>query len=102
MRLIASLTTVSAAALLVATLSGCAGGAPKRPTAAQDKSDRFSSLDRCSDLEARGATPTADCPDTTPQQRRRRVRPGLENDPAQQLPGMPGLELPGTGSVLGR
>lgn len=104
MRLIASLTTLTAAALLAATLVGCAGNAPKRPTAEQDKSLRSSAFDNCSDSQIRGSTvPTADCPyDNAEPRRTRRTAPGVQADPAQQLPGMPGLELPKAGSILGR
>jgi len=103
MRLIASLTTLTASALLAATLTGCAGNAPKRPTAEQDKSLRSSALDNCTESQMRGtAAPTADCPyDATEPRRTRRTAPGLQADPTP-LPGMPGLELPATGSILGR
>lgn len=101
MRLTTSLTTLTAAALCLATLSGCAGNSPRRPASAENKSANTNNFgDTCYDAQSRGAPLPAGCPPTTQNRRTTRTLPGLERD-QMTLPTMPNAGLPG-GGVLGR
>ncbi len=95
MRLIQSLTTLSALALSAALLAGCAGNTPRKPAATDSKGADTPFGDRCIDAESRGAIPPAGCPDTG-YRRRAPARTGPQIDPdALPLPTLPGGGLSG-------
>ena len=99
MRLIASLTTLSAAALLVTTMSGCAGNTPRKPASADDKSRTSAFDDNCLDARSRGAPAPVGCPQTVDDRRRPRTVPSVDAG-QMPLPNLPGRD--GVGGVLGR
>ena len=93
MHLRASLmTTVGAAGLLLA-LAACGSSGPKRPSSVQDKSANTTLLERCSEYDARGIPPPADCPQATRRTQRERALPQLPDDPLG-TPGLPTGTLP--------
>lgn len=99
MRLIASLTTLTAATFAAGLIAGCAGNTPRKPTDAQDKNRATSFNDECVDAYSRGAPTPLGCPQTTDDRRRTtRTAPGVDRD---ALPDLPTVGVPG-GKVLGR
>ncbi len=98
MRLITSLTTLTAATLVAGLISGCAGNAPRKPTDAEDKNRATGYSDECTDAYSRGAPTPVGCPQTNEDRRRARTRPGIEPG---ALPDLPTVGVPG-GGVLGR
>ena len=99
MRLITSLTTLTAAALLGSALTACANGSPRRPASTEEKSD-ISRFDQdCYEARSRGVAEPAGCPQTTTRNRRA-APPSLDRD-SLPLPNLPATALPG-GGVLGR
>lgn len=100
MRLITSLTTLTAAALLCGTLTACAGNAPRRPASTEEKSiSRFDQ--QCSDAYNRGLPPPAGCPSYAGRSSRRAAPPAIDRD-SLPLPNLPGTALPGSGGLFGR
>ena len=98
MRLIASLTTLTAAALAAGLITGCAGSAPRKPSAAEDKNRATAFDDECVDAYSRGAPTPLGCPQTNDNRRNTRTGPSIERE---ALPNLPGVGLPG-GRLLGR
>lgn len=100
MRLITSLTTLTAAALLASALTACAGGSPRRPASTEEKSDISRFEQDCYEARRRGVADPAGCPQTTTRNNRRTAPPSLDRD-SLPLPNLPATALPG-GGVLGR
>lgn len=99
MRLIASLTTLTAATFAAGLIVGCAGNTPRKPGSAEDKNRATSFNDECVDAYSRGAPTPLGCPQTTDDRRRNtRTAPGIDRD---ALPDLPTVGVPG-GKVLGR
>lgn len=98
MRLITSLTTLTAAAFMASLITGCAGNTPRKPTSAEDKNRATNYNDECVDAYSRGAPTPLGCPQTTEDRRRNtRTAPGIDRG---ALPDLPTVGAPG--GVLGR
>ena len=101
MRLIASLTIPALASCALA-LGACANNAPKKPTAASDKSRDTAFYDNCYDAYSRSYSRPVGCPEYDSgyyRTRRGNAAPAIDADPLT-LPSLPGRE--GLGGVLGR
>ncbi len=88
MRLIASLTPLTALTLSSMLLAGCAGNSPRKPADTQDKSRDTSFYENCYDFESRGLPPPAGCPQR-PTGARRTVTPVPSMNPGDALPDLP-------------
>jgi len=99
MRLITSLTTLTAAALLGGALTACANGSPRRPASTEEKSEISRFEQDCYDARRRGVAEPAGCPPTTARNNRRAAPPTLDRD-SLPLPNLPATAVPG--GLLGR
>lgn len=101
MRLITSLTTLTAAALLGGALTACAGNSPRRPANAEPKRDISSFEQECYEARQRGVVEPAGCPgNSSTRTTRRSAPPSIDRD-SLPLPNLPATALP-SGGVLGR
>lgn len=103
MQLITNLTGLVSATVLAAALTACAGGAPRKPDAAEDKAVTSQSLeDACLQAQSRGGTPPAGCETYYGTRRSRPLPADMQQDPLLSPPVLPSLGLPGDGPLIRR